>query len=66
MNVPEHSSAIFPGNLIHGNATNRSQQIRLSVDFRVIPLRFYDPSLNKQVHAASGKPYFEEYVRKSA
>jgi hypothetical protein len=61
MNVPANHSAIFPGNLIHGGAVNLSDQIRFSLDFRVIPLRFYDKTVSKQIHAASGKPYFEEY-----
>lgn len=61
MVVPDASSAIFPGNLIHGGAVNLGAEIRFSLDFRVIPLRFYDKGLSKQLHAASGKPYFEEY-----
>jgi len=55
--VPEKSSAIFSGNLIHGAAINLDSKIRFSVDFQII--RETDYSLdNKQLHYSSGRPYF--------
>ncbi len=48
--------AIFAGHLIHGAATNRSDRIRFSVDFRLIA----EESLTTaKQHFASGKSYFE-------
>ena len=61
MLVPDFCSSIFPGNLIHGAGTNRSSQIRFSVDMRIIPKKAWNPELNKGFHFASGKPYFEEF-----
>ena len=61
MDVPYFHSSIFSGNLIHGSAVNHSNQTRFSIDFRIIPMRFYDKDLNKAFHLASGKSYFEEY-----
>lgn len=61
MLVPDGTSSIFPGNLIHGAGANRSKQIRFSVDFRIIPKKAWKPQLAKDFHFASGKPYFEEY-----
>ena len=61
MNVPNYHSSIFPGNLIHGAAKNNSNKIRFSIDFRILPLRYYNPDLSKKFHFASGKPYFELY-----
>jgi len=55
--VPEKSSAIFSGNLIHGAATNLDSKIRFSVDFQVIRKADYSVS-NKKFHFSSGKPYF--------
>ncbi len=61
MIVPYFFSSIFPGNLIHGAAENKSsKKIRLSVDFRILPKSSYDPNLSKKVHISSGKPYFED------
>jgi ectoine hydroxylase-related dioxygenase (phytanoyl-CoA dioxygenase family) len=48
--------AIFAGALIHGAADNRSEQIRFSVDFRVIAQR--NLATDKH-HFTSGKSYFE-------
>ena len=61
MNVPYHSSAIFSGNLVHGAAKNTSQSIRFSLDFRVMPEKYFDINLNKKDHFASGKDYFEKF-----
>ena len=57
--VPEKSSAIFSGNLIHGAAINLDSEIRFSVDFQVIKKADYS-SKNKTLHFSSGKPYFTE------
>lgn len=57
MLVPEKSSAIFSGNLIHGAAMNLDSQIRFSIDFQVIRKSDYSSS-NKNHHFSSGKPYF--------
>ena len=61
MNVPNFNSALFPGLLIHGSAQNFSQNIRFSVDFRILPFSAYDPEQAKKNHFASDKPYFELY-----
>ena len=56
MHVPDGQFAVFPGNLIHGNAVNRTDRIRFSIDFRFIATsRVTD---NKS-HFSSGRPYFE-------
>ena len=61
MDVPNYHSSIFPGNLVHGAAHNKSKQIRFSIDFRILPISAYDSLSSKNFHFASGKPYFEEY-----
>ena len=61
MIVPENSSAIFSGNLIHGAAKNNTPKIRFSVDFRIMDKRSYKPEKSKSFHEASGKAYFEEF-----
>lgn len=61
MNVPDFHSSIFPGNLIHGAAKNQSDKIRFSIDFRILPFRYYNANLSKKFHFTSGKPYFELY-----
>jgi hypothetical protein len=48
--------AIFAGALIHGAGENRSDQMRFSVDFRLIAA---DNLTASKPHFASGKPYFE-------
>jgi ectoine hydroxylase-related dioxygenase (phytanoyl-CoA dioxygenase family) len=57
MVVPEKSSAIFSGNLIHGAAINLDSKIRFSIDFQVIRKSDYSSS-NKNFRFSSGKPYF--------
>lgn len=57
MIVPYGASSIFSGNLIHGAATNRSEAIRISIDFRTIAKKHYTTG---KEHFASGKPYFVE------
>ena len=59
MNVPEFHSSIFSGLLIHGSALNFSQNIRFSVDLRILPYSAYKPNESKQLHITSNKPYFE-------
>lgn len=59
--VPEYNSALFSGLLIHGSAVNHSENIRFSVDFRILPFSAYKPDKCKSFHFASGKPYFELY-----
>jgi hypothetical protein len=61
MLVPTDHTALFPGNLIHGAASNFSHTIRFSIDFRILPFSAYDPALSKAMHLASGKPYFVPY-----
>lgn len=58
--VPENSSAIFSGNLIHGAAINNTDKIRFSVDFRIMDKRLYKAEESKSFHEASGKAYFVE------
>jgi ectoine hydroxylase-related dioxygenase (phytanoyl-CoA dioxygenase family) len=48
--------AIFAGNLIHGAAENRSEQLRFSVDFRLIAA---DQLKTFKQHFSSGRQYFE-------
>ena len=61
MIVPYYSSSIFPGNLIHGATGNESDKIRFSLDFRIIPEKYFNKNLNKKKHFASGKNYFERF-----
>jgi phytanoyl-CoA dioxygenase PhyH len=48
--------AIFAGNLVHGAAENRSDELRFSVDFRLIAA---DQLKTSKFHFSSGKQYFE-------
>lgn len=50
-------AAIFSGQLIHGAAENHSEQIRFSIDFRLIAAANLT---DRKQHFASGKEYFEE------
>lgn len=59
MVVPPFTSSIFPGNLIHGEGQNHSNNIRFSTDFRILPKSAYDDNKNKPFHLSSEKPYFE-------
>ncbi len=61
MEVPPFHSALFPSLLIHGAANNFSQNIRFSIDFRIIPHSAYDIKKSKQHHFASNNPYFIPY-----
>ena len=61
MIVPNFNSALFPGLLVHGSAQNFSQNIRFSVDFRILPFSAYNHEETKNFHLASDKPYFELY-----
>jgi len=61
MRVPEFNSALFSGLLIHGSAQNLSENIRFSVDFRILPFSAYDSETAKAFHFASKQPYFELY-----
>lgn len=63
MIVPYNSSSIFSGNLIHGAAGNMSNNIRFSIDFRIISERYFDKNLNKKEHFASGKDYFINFKK---
>jgi hypothetical protein len=58
--VPEQSSAIFSGNLIHGAAINLDSKIRFSIDFQVIRKSDYS-ARNKKFHFSSRQPYFVEH-----
>lgn len=57
MNAQEGEYIIFDSKLIHGNASNSSNEIRYSIDFRLIPSSLV--KINKP-HFASGKGYWEE------
>lgn len=61
--VPEDCSALFSGNLIHGAGINTSDEIRFSLDFRIIPKKDYilNKSLEKENHFSSGKSYFIDF-----
>jgi hypothetical protein len=54
--VKPGEAAIFAGALIHGAGENRSEEMRFSIDFRLIALANMTASKH---HFASGKPYFE-------
>ena len=38
---------VFSGNLIHGAAKNNSDEIRFSIDFRILPFRYYNANLKR-------------------
>ena len=57
MRVPEGQMVVFDGNLIHGAGRNDSNDIRFSMDFRIIPAH---RALNHSVHFAAGDAYFTE------
>lgn len=61
MVIADFSSGIFPANLIHGAGVNPGDQLRVSVDFRIMPKKAWRPEQAKTLHFASGKPYFEEF-----
>ncbi|MEM1160474.1 MAG: phytanoyl-CoA dioxygenase family protein [Pseudomonadota bacterium] len=54
--VPDGSVALFAGALIHGAAANNSDQIRFSIDFRMVA---QECMAEDKEHFASGKSYFE-------
>lgn len=54
-----HQSALFSGNLIHGPRQNDSNQLRVSIDFKIIKKSEYEINLDKK-HITSEKYYFEE------
>lgn len=54
--VAPGEAAIFAGNLIHGAAENRSEELRFSVDFRLIAA---DQLKTSKQHFSSGRQYFE-------
>ena len=58
MIVPYYSSSLFDANLIHGAGNNNSNEIRFSIDLRIIKKKHYNSNLNKNSHFASGKEYF--------
>ena len=61
MKVPYFSSSLFEGQLIHGAAKNTSDEIRFSVDFRIIRKSDYKSKYFKKKKFASNKSYFEEF-----
>ena len=60
MIVEKFHSSIFDAELIHGAGDNQSNEIRFSIDLRIIPKNFYKSDDNKKSHFASGKEYFIE------
>ena len=53
--------ALFPGELVHGSAINKTQKIRISIDFSFIRKKDWDKTFQKKSHFASGgKPLFIE------
>jgi ectoine hydroxylase-related dioxygenase (phytanoyl-CoA dioxygenase family) len=62
MIVPEFHSSLFSGLLIHGSGTNQSENIRFSIDFRILPFTAYNYKKSKHFHFASNKPYFELFI----
>lgn len=56
LKVSQGACAIFSGALIHGAGENRSEQIRFSLDFRLISP---EDLRTEKFHFASGKSYFE-------
>ena len=57
MRVPEGQMVVFDGNLIHGAGRNDTNDIRFSLDFRIIPARRV---MNHSVNFAAGDAYFTE------
>ena len=61
LNCKEGNLAIFSGNLIHGGASNNTERIRFSIDFRIINKEY--AHLTKKEHSVDGnKPYFAEII----
>lgn len=60
MIVPYCFSSLFEANLIHGSGHNFTNNIRFSIDFRIIAKKNYDIDQKKDTHFASGKDYFVE------
>ena len=53
--------SLFPGELVHGSAINKTEKIRISIDFSIIRKKDWDKSCDKKSHFASGgKPLFIE------
>ena len=53
--------SLFPGELVHGSAINKTEKIRISIDFSIIRKKDWDKSFEKKSHFASdGKPLFIE------
>lgn len=61
MIVPKYHSALFSAHLIHGAGYNDGNDIRFSLDFRILPASAYCANEAKQYHFASNKPYFEKF-----
>ena len=50
----------FNGNkCTHYNMKNQEENVRISLDFRILPFSAYRPEKSKQFHLTSSKPYFE-------
>lgn len=50
--------ALFPGDLIHGSAQNKSNHIRFSMDFRIVAETYLEKFTSKKNHFSSNSPYF--------
>lgn len=55
---PKNHYALFMSDLIHGGAENNCEQIRVSIDFRIIDTK---KNKSEKIHFSSGKKYFIEY-----
>lgn len=67
LNTPYGGFWIWNGsNLEHGNKINNSGKTRISIDFRILPKRFYDESNTKQSITNKTKmvigEYWSEYI----
>lgn len=58
MRKPKEEMAVFPSALIHGNGRNEGDQIRISLDFRIIRT---DQIQVNQFHYAAGGAYFATF-----
>jgi len=61
MPVPVEQWVLFPSPLIHGNGSNDSQNIRISLDFRVIRT---NQILENKGNYAAGGAYFTDFATK--
>ena len=58
MVLNDNHFALFPADLIHGAAENKSTNIRFSLDFRIIATRYLEQFNDKSHHFSSNQKYF--------